>query len=79
MTLLLLDESLHVKVFYEEPDCDFEDNICISVTEVCPEDEKIFIYGETNIFLTAEQAKILANDLVQAIEASELARKEKCK
>lgn len=78
MALMLLDESLHVQVSYEEPDCDFEDNICLSITEVCPEDEKLFIYGETNIFLTTEQAEKFAHELLEAVKASNLARQKKC-
>jgi len=78
MTLLLLDESLHVQVFFEEPDCDFDDNICISLIEVCPDDEKLFIHDETNIFLTTEQAERFAKELLMAVKDSKRARQEKC-
>ncbi|HSF80774.1 MAG TPA: hypothetical protein VLA49_06050 [Anaerolineales bacterium] len=78
MILQLLDNSLQVQVFYEEPDCDFEDNVCISFIEDCPEEEKVFIHDETNIFLTIEQAEQFAQALLAAAQNSRLAREEKC-
>jgi len=73
MIISLLDGSLRVQVFYEEPDAAFEDNVCISFLEDCPEDEKIFKAGETNIFLTPEQAARLAEALSKAAADSKLA------
>lgn len=73
MIISLLDGSLRVQVFYEEPDIAFEDNVCISFLEDCPEDEKIFKAGETNIFLTPEQAAQLAEALSKAAADSKLA------
>jgi SAM-dependent methyltransferase len=73
MILLLLDNSLRVQVFYEEPDAEFEDNVCISFLEDCPEDEKIFRADETNIFLTPRQAAQLAETLNNAAAESKLA------
>jgi hypothetical protein len=78
MVLLLLDESLRVQVFFEEPDCEFEDNVCISFTEVCPSEEKVFIHDETNIFLTPDQAEHFARVLLEAATQSRSAQKEKC-
>ncbi len=66
----LLDESLRVRVYYECDDCSYDDNICISITEECPDDEKIFIADETNIYLTPEQAKSLAMALINAVNES---------
>lgn len=73
MIISLLDGSLKVQIFYEEPDASFEDNVCISFLEDCPEDEKIFKAGETNIFLTPEQAAHLAEALSKAAAESKLA------
>lgn len=73
MIISLLDGSLRVQIFYEEPDASFEDNVCISFLEYCPEDEKIFKAGETNIFLTPEQAAQLAEALSKAAAESKLA------
>jgi hypothetical protein len=78
MIISLLDESLRVQVFFEEPDCDYKDNICISFLEVCPQDEKLFIHDETNIFLTPGQADKFAGVLLKAAEQSREASKEKC-
>jgi hypothetical protein len=70
MTISLLDGSLKIDVFYDCKDSQFEDHICIKVVEDCPEDEKIFYAGETNIFLTSEQARQLSNALLKAVDQS---------
>ncbi len=68
--ILLLDDSLRVNVYYECDDCDYEDDICVSIIENCPDDEKIFIADETNLYLTPEQAKSLAMALINAVNES---------
>ena len=68
--LELLDDSLQVSVFYERTDSDFDDDICICFREECPEDEKIFRAGETNIFLTPDQANQFALLLIEAAKQS---------
>ena len=78
MIISLLDDSLQVQVFFEEPDCDFKDNVCISFLEVCPEEEKVFIHDETNIFLTPDQADLFAQALIDAATHSRSASREKC-
>ena len=70
-SISLIDETLKVCVFYEKNDCDFRDNICISIIEDCPEDEKVFRSGETNLFITSVQARALANILQSAVDKSE--------
>jgi len=71
VTISLLDNSLKVKVFFEEKDCEFDDNICVSFAEKCPDEERIFRGEETNIYLTAKQAHQLAKALEKAVQASE--------
>lgn len=68
--ILILDESLKIRIFYECDDCDYEDNICVSIQEDCPEDEKLFKADETNIFLTPDQARALATALINAANMS---------
>ncbi len=70
MTISLLDGSLKIDVFYDCKDRQFEDHICIKVVEDCPEDEKIFYAGETNIYLTPEQARQISNALLKAVDQS---------
>ena len=60
MDIWILDDSLRISIYYEEEDCRFKDNICISVYESCPDNEKIMIADETNLFLTPEQAQTLS-------------------
>ena len=66
MFVLLLDNSLKVEVYCDNMDSEFEDNVCISFVETCPDDEKIFRAGETNIYLTLKQAEQFGNLLVRA-------------
>lgn len=66
MFVFLLDNSLKVEVYCEELDSEFEDNICVSIVETCPDDEKIFRAGETNIYLTPKQAEQFGTLLVRA-------------
>ncbi|MCA9934273.1 MAG: hypothetical protein KC415_10130 [Anaerolineales bacterium] len=65
--ILLLDESLRVRIYYDCDDCEFDDNICVSLVEECPDEEKILIADETNIYLTPEQAKAVAQALIAAV------------
>jgi hypothetical protein len=66
MFVLLLDNSLKVEVYCDDMDSEFEDNICVSFVEECPDDEKVFRADETNIYLTSKQAEQLGNLLVRA-------------
>ena len=71
MPVYLLDESVMVDVLYEEKDCDFKDNICMTICEDCPDEEKIFRAELSNIYMTVNQARQLARLLVSAAEQSE--------
>ncbi len=71
MSLILLDDTLSVDIYFEPSDDQFADNVCVSLWESCPEDEKIFIADETNIYLTSSQARELAKMLLDAVNASE--------
>lgn len=75
MNIWLLDESLRVNVYYDGSDREYSDNICISFFESCPSEEKLFKADETNIYLTPEQATLLALSLNSAV-ARNLASKE---
>lgn len=75
MTILLLDETLQVNIYFDQRDREFEDKICISVLEECAYEEKLFRAGETNFYLTAEQARQLARALQEAADSSTTLRK----
>jgi hypothetical protein len=72
MSISLLDNSLKIKIYYDEGDCSYEDNICVSILEECPADEKIFRADETNLYLTPEQAIQLIQALTAATSESTL-------
>jgi len=71
MTIYLLDKTLQIDIFYECEDQDLEDNICVSIVEVCPPQERIMRAGQTNLFLTADQARQLGQTLLQAAQHSQ--------
>lgn len=71
MDIYLLDDTLKVNVYYDPSDCGFDDNICFSFLEECPEEEKILRASETNLYLTCDQARQIALALLQAVGDSE--------
>ncbi len=71
MSLNLLDDTLNVDIFFEESDREYCDNICIRFWESCPEDEKLFVADETNLYITPEQARKIAAMLLDAVQHSE--------
>ena len=68
--ILLLDDSLQVEIHYACEDSDLEDNICIQVIESCLEEEKIFRHDESHLYITPQQARELAGELLKAAEKS---------
>jgi hypothetical protein len=70
MSITLLDGTLQVGIFFDTGDHQFDDNVCISFKEDCPEDEKIFYAGETNIYITSAQAREMAALLMKAADQS---------
>ena len=70
MAMEILNGSLKIDIFFEKNDKEYDDNICICLKEYGPEDEKILYAGETNLFITADEARKLAEMLVEAAERS---------
>jgi hypothetical protein len=70
MSISLLDGSLKLDVFFDCTDRQFEDHICLKIIEDCPEEEKIFYAGETNIYLTSDQARQISVALLKAVKQS---------
>ncbi|HZW03130.1 MAG TPA: hypothetical protein VFF68_04340 [Anaerolineaceae bacterium] len=70
MAIFLVDETLRIEVRYEPEDEDLRDNICLCILEDCPDEERLFRAEETNIYLTARQARELAEALLNAAEHS---------
>ncbi len=68
--ILLLDETLRVIVYYEAEDRSFEDNVCLCIEEDCPEEERLFRSTITNLYLTRDQARRVADALRKAAEHS---------
>lgn len=72
MTIYLLDKSLQVDICYEEGDSEYEDNICMSIIEDCPDEEKLMRADETNLYMTPAEARQLAEALLAAADKSSL-------
>jgi hypothetical protein len=70
MPIFLLDDSWSVEVYYDQFDCEYEDNICMSILEDCPDEEKLLRAGQTSLYLTKEQARQLGQALLKAAEES---------
>lgn len=75
MTVSLLDDSLKVDVYFDPEDSTFNDNICVALVESCPEEECILNANEVNIYLTEEQARALAAELLRAADVSSQTQK----
>jgi hypothetical protein len=73
MTIFILDKTLQIDISYECDDLDLEDNICVSIIERCPPQEKIFRSGTTHLFLTASQAQQLGEALLESAQQSRAA------
>jgi activator of HSP90 ATPase len=70
MKINLLDGTLIVEVFFDQQDQAFGDNICLRIKESCPDDEKLFRAEESNLYLTPQQAGLLADALLKAARTS---------
>ena len=70
MALELLNGSLKIDIYFDKDDKEYDDNICVSLKEYGPDDEKIFYAGETDIFITPDEARKLAEMLIAAAESS---------
>jgi len=71
MPIYILDDSLKIEVYYESNDHEFEDNVCISLHENCPEEERIYRAGLSHIYISVKQARQLAQALIFAAQESE--------
>ena len=71
MTIHLLDGTLQIDIFFECEDHDLEDNICITIIERCAPNERLFRAGQTNIFLTPNQARTLGEALIKSASHSD--------
>ncbi len=69
MTISILDDTLQLRVFFDKKESRFDDDICLCIRERCPDEEKLFIADETNIYLKPEEAALLVLELERALEA----------
>lgn len=72
MEIKLLGGELIVNICFENSDKEFDDNICLSFYEPCLDDTRIFRASETNLYITPQEARELAEILLKAAEASDL-------
>ena len=70
MAIKILNGSMIIEIFFDKQDHEYEDNICVCIKESGPDDEKIMYAHETNVFLTPEQARELAQMLNNAADQS---------
>jgi len=70
MAIELLNGSLKIDIFFDKNDKEYDDNICMCLKEYGPEDEKILYADETDLFITIEEARKLAELLIAAADLS---------
>ena len=70
MAIELLNGSLKIDIFFDKNDKEYDDNICMCLKEYGPEDEKILYANETDLFITIEEARKLAEMLIAAADIS---------
>lgn len=73
MSILLLDESLRMTVFYDR-NAPRPAEICLYLEETCPPEERLFQDNEFTLYLTPGQARALADELLQALRERERRR-----
>ena len=73
---MTLNGALVVEINYEKSDSEYDDNICLCFEEPCPENERMFRANQTNFFVTPQEARLLAEALLQAAEHSDIASKD---
>ena len=71
MTIHLLDNSMHLDIFIDATDAEFEDDVCLRFIEDCPEDEKVFYGGETQLYITRDQARAIRDALNAVLAESD--------
>ncbi|CUS02224.2 protein of unknown function [Candidatus Promineifilum breve] len=67
--ITLLDGSLKLSIYYDASDREFDDDICLSFEEDCPEEEKLFKADEVSLYLTPEQTALIVLELNRALQA----------
>lgn len=68
MAVKILEDSITFEAFIDHEDAGFEDDVCLRFTETCPEDEKVFYGGENNLYVTRDQARKIAMEILKALE-----------
>jgi len=71
MAIEILNGSMIIEIYYEKQDRDYDDNICVCIKETGPEDEKTMYANETNLYITAEQARQIAKILMVVADQSD--------
>ena len=67
MAVKILDDTIVFEAFVDHEDAGFEDDVGLRFTETCPEEEKVFYGGENNLYVTREQARKIANEILKAL------------
>ena len=68
MAVKILDNTITFEAFADQEDSEFEDDICLRFTETCPEEEKVFYGGENNLYVTRDQARKIAAEILKALD-----------
>ena len=69
MAIELLNGSLKLEIFYDKRHREYEDNVCLCLKETGPDEEKV-LANETNLYIKPEDARRLAQLLLDAADQS---------
>lgn len=68
MAVTFMENTLKFEAFIDREDPTAEDNVCLRFTEDCPEEEKVFYAGESTLYLTREQARGIAEEILRVLK-----------
>lgn len=71
MLVEILNGSMHINIEYDPSDSQYDDNICLCFSEPCEDDERVFRFNETHLYLTPNEARKLAQALLAVAEHSD--------
>ena len=76
MKIKLLDGSWDVEVFLDRSEPAYDDNVFLSISEECPQEQKLIKGNQITLGITAADARELAQRLLEVAEADEVAARE---
>lgn len=68
MAVDFMNGTMRFEAFIDKDDEGFDDDVCLRFTEDCLEDEKMFYGGENNLYVTRDEARKIAETILEALK-----------